>query len=168
MKDKVLLAYASRSGSTAEIGEKITEVLRLAGIAVDLLPVDEVNELKEYSAVILGSAVYYGRWRKEAVKFLKAQEGALVDKKVWFFSSGPAGDGDPVALLEGWTFPPLLMEIADRIQPQGTVVFHGVMDRSKMNFFESWLLKKMEAPLGDFRDWDSIARWAEGIAAVLN
>ena len=163
-----MLAYASRSGSTAEIGEKIAEVLRLAGIAVDLVPVDEVKELHEYAAVILGSAVYYGRWRKEAVKFLKDQEGALMDKKVWFFSSGPAEEGDPVALLDGWTFPPLLVEIADRIQPQGTAVFHGVMDRSKMNFFESWLLKKMDSPLGDFRDWDSITGWAEGIAAVLN
>jgi menaquinone-dependent protoporphyrinogen oxidase len=167
VKEKVLLTYASRSGSTAEIGDKIAEVLRLTGFAVDLLPVAEVNELEEYSAVILGSAVYYGRWRKEAVKFLKDQEGALMDKKVWFFSSGPAGEGDPVALLDGWTFPPLLGEIADRIQPQGTVVFHGVMERSKMNFIERWLLKKMEAPLGDFRDWDSITAWAERIAADL-
>lgn len=168
MNPKVLLAYASRSGSTAEIGEKIAEVLRLAGISVDLLPVNEVKELEEYSSVILGSAVYYGRWRKEAVKFLKEQEGALANKEVWFFSSGPAGEGDPVELLDGWTFPPDQQEIAERIQPRGMAVFHGVMDEANLNFFESWLLKRMNAPRGDFRDWDLITAWAAAIAADLN
>lgn len=168
MTDTVLLAYASRSGSTAEIADKIAEVLRMKGIPVDLVPVSQVKELEGYEVVILGSAVYYGRWRKDAVKFLAAQAEVLKDKKVWFFSSGPAGEGDPVELLDGWTFPPLQQEIADRIQPRGTAVFHGVMDESKLNFFERWLLKRMEAPMGDFRDWDLITNWAESIAAVLN
>ena len=167
MGDKVLVAYASRSGSTAEIGEKIAEVLRREGLAVDLQPVGQVKGLEGYSTVLLGSAVYYGRWRKEAVNFLAAKEKDLLDKKVWFFSSGPAGEGDPVELLEGWTFPPLQQEIADRIHPQGVIVFHGVMDDKKMNFFERWILKKMDAPLGDFRDWEMITGWAEDVAEQL-
>ena len=167
MVEKVLLAYASRSGSTAEIAEKITEVLRGKGISVDLMPVDQAKELDEYGAVILGSAVYYGRWRKEAVKFLKEQEESLKARKVWFFSSGPTGEGDPVDLLSGWTFPPLQQEIADRIQPRGTAVFHGRMDESNLNFIERWLLQRMDAAMGDFRDWDQITGWAEGIAQDL-
>lgn len=167
MEAKVLLAYASRSGSTAEIAERIAAVLRRRSIAVDLMPVTQVNQIEGYDAVILGSAVYYGSWRKEAARFLTAWEEALKGKKVWFFSSGPGGEGDPVALLDGWTFPPNQREIADRIQPRGTAVFHGVMDESKLSFLERWLLKKMDAPLGDFRDWDLIIGWAEGIAADL-
>ena len=167
MKGKVLLAYASRFGSTAEIAKRIAEVLRRAGIEVKLASVEQVNDLGDYSAVILGSAVYYGRWRKEAVKFLQAQESALAEKKVWFFSSGPAGEGDPVKLLDGWTFPPSQQEIADRIQPRGTAVFHGVMEEGKLNFLERWMLKKMDAPMGDFRDWEMITSWAESVAAAL-
>lgn len=168
MGEKVLLAYATRSGSTAEIAEKIKDVLVLRGLAVDLKPVSGVDSLDQYRAVILGSAVYYGRWRKEAVKFLTDRENVLKEKAVWFFSSGPAGEGDPVELLDGWTFPPLQQEIADRIQPRGITVFHGVMDASRLNIFERWLLKRMDAPMGDFRDWDLVTSWAEEIAAGLD
>jgi len=167
MAERALLVYTSRSGSTAEIAEKIAEVLRGMNIPTDCVPVDQKKELDGYSAVILGSAVYYGRWRKDAVKFLKVQEDVLKDKKVWFFSSGPAGEGDPVELLDGWTFPPLQQEIADRIQPKGTAVFHGVMQEDNLNFLERWLLNKMKAPMGDFRDWEMITSWAESIAADL-
>ena len=168
MNDKVLLAYASRYGSTAGIAEKIADVLRAAGHEVDLRPVGQVGGLDSYSAVILGSAVYYGSWRKEAEKFLISQSEALQGKKVWFFSSGPAGEGDPVELLEGWTFPSNLQETADKIQPRGTAVFHGVMDEKKMNFLERFILKRMGAPLGDFRDWGQITNWAEEIVQELN
>ena len=80
MGEKVLLAYATRSGSTAEIAEKIKDVLVLRGLAVDLKPVSGVDSLDQYRAVILGSAVYYGRWRKEAVKFLTDRENVLKEK----------------------------------------------------------------------------------------
>lgn len=168
MKDKVLLTYASRSGSTAEIGERIAEVLRTAGADVDLLPVGQVEDLEGYSAVILGSAIYYGSWRKEAEKFLIGQESALKENKVWFFSSGPAGAGDPVELLDGWMFPPNMQEIADRIKPRGTAVFHGVLNERNLNFLERFILKRMGAPMGDFRDWDLIRGWAEEIVHQLN
>lgn len=168
MNEKVLLAYASKSGSTAEIGEKIVEVLGAAGVEVDLKAVGQVGDLEGYSAIILGSAVYYGSWRKEAEKFLISQAEALKEKKVWFFSSGPAGEGNPVELLDGWTFPPNLQETADGIRPRGTAVFHGVMDESYLNFLERFILKKMDAPMGDFRDWDQIAAWAEEIVQNLD
>jgi len=165
--EKVLIAHASKYGSTGGIAEKIGEVLRHNGHEVEVLPVRDVTSLDEYGAVILGSAVYYGRWRKEAVKFLQNQEGVLRRKMVWFFSSGPGGEGDPVELLDGWTFPPLQQETADRIQPRGIAVFHGVLDPKIMNRFESWVLNKMGAAQGDFRDWDLITAWAEKIAAEL-
>jgi menaquinone-dependent protoporphyrinogen oxidase len=168
MKEKVLIAHASKYGATAGIAEKIGEVLRQSGLEVEVRPVGDVPSLDDYGAVILGSAVYYGRWRKEAVKFLHNQEGVLQGKKVWFFSSGPGGEGDPVELLEGWTFPPLQQEIADRIQPRGTAVFHGVLDPQRMNRFESWVLNKMGAAQGDFRDWELITAWAGSIAAELS
>lgn len=167
MKEKVLVAYASRYGATAEISERIAEILGAAGVDVDLQPVGQVKDLNDYLAVILGSAVYFGGWRKDAVKFLKTREVELMDKKVWFFSSGPAGEGDPVELLDGWTLPPNLEEIADRIQPRGRAVFHGVMDETKLNFLERWMLKKMDAPLGDFRDWDMVNDWVEEIVQQL-
>ncbi|GAB4537305.1 MAG: flavodoxin domain-containing protein [Anaerolineae bacterium] len=167
MDGRVLVAYASRYGATAEIAEKIGQVLREVGLQADVLPVDRVSDLTAYQAVVLGSAVYIGKWRKEAVKFLQANEAALAEKRVWLFSSGPTGEGDPLELVQGWRFPGKLQPIADRIAPRDIAVFHGALDVNNLNFIEKWMVKNVKAPVGDFRDWGAITSWATGIAAVL-
>jgi len=167
MKMKVLVAYASKYGATAEIAEKIGGVLNDAGLPTDVSSVKQVSNLAEYNAVILGSAVYIGQWRKEAVKFLETNEKALAERSVWLFSSGPSGEGDPVELLSGWKFPKAQQEIADRIQPRDITVFHGNVDVSKLNFLHKWMIGKVESPVGDFREWEAIAAWGVSIAEAL-
>ena len=167
MSNKVLIVYASKYGATKEIAEKIGEVLSGAGLLTDILPVKQVPDLSGYNAVILGSAVYIGQWRKDAVKFLEANEKALTERPVWLFSSGPSGEGDPVELLQGWQFPKGQQEIADRIQPRDVVVFHGDVDVKKLNFLHKFMISKVEAPVGDFRDWEAITAWAQAIAETL-
>jgi menaquinone-dependent protoporphyrinogen oxidase len=167
MDVQVLVAYATKYGATAEIAEKIGQVLREAGLRADVLPGDRVSDLTPYRAVVLGSAVYIGQWRKEAVRFLKANETVLAEKPVWLFSSGPTGEGDPVELVQGWRFPGKLQPIADRVRPRDVAVFHGAVDVGKLNFIEKWMLKNVKAPIGDFRDWDAIAAWAASIADAL-
>ena len=115
MNKSVLVAYASRYGATAEIAAKIGETLAAAGLTVDVREVDAVTDLSAYPAVVFGSAVYAGMWQKNAVKFLKREEANLAARPVWFFSSGPTGEGDPVELMDGWKFPEAQQEIADRI-----------------------------------------------------
>jgi menaquinone-dependent protoporphyrinogen oxidase len=167
MNTQVLVAYATKYGATAEIAEKIGQVLRQAGLHTDVVPADRVSDLTPYKAVVLGSAVYIGQWRKEAVKFLKANETVLADKLVWLFSSGPPGEGDPVELTQGWRFPGKLQPVADRIGPHDIAVFHGAVDVNKLNFIEKWMLKNVKAPIGDFRDWEAITAWATAIADEL-
>jgi menaquinone-dependent protoporphyrinogen oxidase len=167
MDNHVLVAYATKYGATAEIAEKIGQVISQAGLRTDVLPADRVSDLTFYNAVILGSAVYIGRWRKDAAKFLKANETALAKKPVWLFSSGPTGKGDPAELAQGWRFPGKLQPIADRIAPRDIAVFKGAVDLDKLKFIERWMLKNVKAPAGDFRDWETITAWAADIAAVL-
>jgi menaquinone-dependent protoporphyrinogen oxidase len=167
METRVLVAYGTKYGATAEIAERIAQVLRQAGLQTDVLPADRVGDLTAYQAVVLGSGVYIGRWRKEAVKFLKANEEVLAGQVVWLFSSGPTGEGDPVELTQGWSFPGALQPIADRIQPRDIAVFHGSLDANNLSFIEKWLIKNVKAPLGDYRDWDAIAAWATAIADEL-
>ena len=128
----VLVAYGSKFGSTAEIAESIAKVLRNRGLNVSLMPASTVNDLDAYDAVVLGSAVYTGHWTKEAIEFLVAHEGALSTRPVWFFSSGPTGQGDPVERLRGWRFPEAQLDVANRIRPQGMVVFHGKIDIERL------------------------------------
>jgi len=167
MEMRVLVTYASKYGSTAEIADKIGEVLRASGNQVNILPVKRVDDLAVYDAVVLGSAVYIGKWRKSAAKFLKKNEAILVQRPVWLFSSGPTGDGDPVELLEGWRFPKKQQPIAERIQPRDIVVFHGNVDVDVLNGIEKSMVTNVKVPVGDFRDWDTITTWAECIAEAL-
>lgn len=164
----ILVAYGSKHGSTAEIAEKIGLLLRESGYLVDVLPANKVKKLEPYQAVVLGSGIYIGLWLKAAASFLKSREAELKTKPTWIFSSGPTGDDDVVTLLQGWTFPKGLQYIVERIQPRGMVTFHGNLDTKKMNFIERWMIGKVNAPLGDFRNWQEITTWAQEIAASLH
>jgi menaquinone-dependent protoporphyrinogen oxidase len=164
---RVLVAYATKHGATAEIAEKIGQTLREAGLPADVLPAKRVGDLTPYKAVVLGSAVYVGHWRKEAIEFLKANEKALTGLAVWLFSTGPTGKGDPAGLMKGWRFPKALQPVADRIQPREIAVFHGALDQKKLSMVDKWMIKKVKAPLGDFRDWNAVTSWAAVIASTL-
>jgi menaquinone-dependent protoporphyrinogen oxidase len=167
MTQRILIAYATKYGSTAGIARKIGDVLQAAGLTVDVQPADAVRDIAPYDAVILGSAVYAGQWRKEAVTLLEKQEQALAERPVWLFSSGPTGEGDPVEQMKGWTFPEAQRPIADRIRPRAIAFFHGDIDMDKLNFGEKLLVKGIRAPTGDFRDWEMITAWAQDVAEAL-
>ena len=167
MEAPVLVAYATKYGATAEIAEKIGEVLREAGLQTDVMAAAKVTDLIPYQAVVLGSAVYMGKWRDEAAKFLEDNEKALAERPVWLFSSGALGEGDAVELMKGWSFPEAQQEVADRIGPRDIVFFHGVLDTEKLSLPEKLILKGVKAPVGDFRDWETITSWATTIAEAL-
>jgi len=167
MSVRILVAYGSKHGMTTEIAERIGKIIRERGFEVDVLRAAQAGDPAAYRAVILGSAVYAGFWRREAAKFLKAHEAELARKPVWFFSSGPTGSGDLEKLLSGWNFPSGLQPIADRVKPRGIAVFRGAFDAAKANLFERWIIRKVKAPAGDFRDWQAIESWAGDIAGAL-
>jgi len=167
MTTQVLVTYASKYGATQEIAEEIGQVFSHTGLSTDVLPIKLVSDLSRYQALIIGSAVYIGKWRKEAVRFLKANEKKLSGRSVWLFSSGPTGEGDPVEILKGWRLPRAIRPIVDRIKPRGICVFHGDVNVSKLNSIEKSMIKNVEAPVGDFRDWDAIRSWANTVAVEL-
>ncbi|MFN8595085.1 MAG: flavodoxin domain-containing protein [Anaerolineae bacterium] len=167
MSDKILVAYASKYGATAEIAEKIGATLKQTGLNVELRPAEQVTDVTSYAAVVLGSAVYAGMWRKEAVEFLETLEPQLADRVVWFFSSGPTGEGDPIETMKGWRFPEAQQSIASRLRPRDIAFFHGYINLKKLNLAEKMIVKGIKAPTGDYRDWSAITAWATHIAEAL-
>ena len=167
MDTQVLVTYATKHGATGEIAEKIGQVLQEAGLHAEVKPVDKVSDLETYKAVVLGSAVYAGMWLKDAVAFLEANEKKLAERAVWFFSSGPTREGDPVELMKGWKFPEAQRPIADRIGPRDIAFFHGEIDMKDLNLAEKLIVKGIKAPTGDFRDWEAITAWAAAIGEAL-
>jgi menaquinone-dependent protoporphyrinogen oxidase len=167
MSKAVLIAYATKYGATAEIAEKIGEVLRQRSLLVEVLRADRVTDVTPYAAVVLGSAVYMGKWRSEAVTLLERNEQQLATLPVWLFSSGPTGSGEPAALLQGWRFPEAQQATVERIKPRDIALFHGKIDRQNLNIIEKFAIKTVGSPVGDFRDWQMISNWADTIASAI-
>lgn len=173
---KVLVAYASRHGSTAGIADRIAERLTERGFAADARDVAEVDGIDGYDAFVVGSAAYMFHWLKAATKFVKKHQGQLADQPLWLFSSGPLGtdlvdeDGNDV-LVE--SRPREFDRFTGALQPLGEKVFFGAWDpdAEPIGFAEK-TMRAMKVPndalpVGDFRDWNAIDDWADEIAETL-
>ncbi len=167
MADKVLVAYSSKHGSTAEIAEKIGNVLKEAGLEADVKDVKQAGDPSGYRAVVLGSAAYVGQWRGDAVKYLKKYSSGLSGMPVWLFMSGPTGKGDPRELLKGVLYPPGMQPVIDAVKPREVIAFHGDSSAERFGGWEKWILKRVGSDAADFRDWDMITAWARKIAGEL-
>jgi menaquinone-dependent protoporphyrinogen oxidase len=158
----VLVAYASKHGSTAEIAEVIARVLTEAGCAVELRRASMVGSMEEFDAVVIGSSIYIGQWHADAMRFIDEHERALQGTEVWLFSSGPIGE-DPLPKEE----PPVTEQLMERTGANEHRSFAGRLDRSSLGFGERLITTALRAPSGDFRDWDAIREWAAGISRQL-
>lgn len=158
---QVLVAAASRHGSTAAISETIAAALTEQGLAAHQLPVERVASVEPYDAVVIGSAVYMGRWLKPARDFVTRHAHDLRAKPVWLFSSGPIGergDSGPIPDADA------AMAVIDA---RGHEVFAGRLDVDALAGAERLLVRAMRGRSSDERDWDAIRAWAGGIAQVL-
>lgn len=159
---RVLVSVASRHGATAEIGSALAAALVEAGLEVDRVAPDRVDDLAGFDAVIVGSAVYLGRWMDAATNFIDRHEDALRARPVWLFSSGPMGD-PPIPAEE----PEDVADLAARVGARDRRVFGGEVDRGVLGLGENVILTAVRAPEGDYRPWPQIRAWAETIAAEL-
>lgn len=172
----VLVAYASRHGATAGIGNRIADVLQEEGVPAQALPVEEVGPLDEYDAVVLGGASYMFHWLKDARRFAKQHRAELQERPVWLFSSGSLGTDevdDKGNDVRESARPKEFAELAEALHPRGEEVFFGSYDpTAKPIGLMERLTRKMPAteqafPQGDFRDWERIDAWARQIAEQL-
>jgi menaquinone-dependent protoporphyrinogen oxidase len=173
---QVLVTYASRYGATREIGEHIAAALRRDGLSVTACAVNEAQNLHNYDAAVIGSAIYFARWLGPARAFVRTNRVALAQRPVWLFSSGPVGNQktDPKGrdLCEA-SEPAEIPALCNSIRPRGHRVFYGAMQPKRL----TWLHRMLSAlpPMqssglfteGDFREWDEVDRWASEIAREL-
>jgi menaquinone-dependent protoporphyrinogen oxidase len=175
---KVLVAYASKYGSTRGIAEFVAKKLCEQGLDAVAREARAVENIEAYDAYVIGSALYMFHWIKEAKQFVSRNRELLGRRPVWLFSSGPVGKepkdqkGRDLKEVSG---PKEIGELWSMIKPRGHAVFFGALIGSRLTGLTGLGYKmatmsksaREAMPEGDFRDWNEIGAWAVGIAGSL-
>ena len=153
----VVVASASRHGSTDEIADRVADRLR------DALPghwsvcrsdPDNAWALADADAVVLGSGIYFGRWLRPARRALQRIDD---HEHVRLFSSGPIGASDETELPSE----------LDRSAHHPHAMFGGCLNPSRLTRLERLVTRLLRVDASDHRDWIAVDRWADGVAGEL-
>lgn len=162
---RLLLAYASAAGSTAEVASFIAKRLSERGWAVDLRDVAKAPAPTGYSAVMIGSAVRAGKWLSGAADYVKTHRQALSKNRPVYFTMCMTLSQDTPANREavaGYIKP-----VRELVEPRTAAFFAGKMDYSKLSFVLRQIVKLKKVPQGDFRNWRAIGDWVDGLDREL-
>lgn len=169
---KVLVAYFSFCGTTGGVAEAIGQVLCDKGATVDVRLVKNISDLSSYQAFVIGSAIRSASWWPEAIEFLERNKEELGRKPVAYFLTCLALYKDTEAsrrVARSYMDP--VLKAVPNVKPVEMGYFAGALDYSKLNLMYRMVMKskmkKRGIPEGDFRDWDAIRSWAEGLRSPL-
>lgn len=171
MNERILITYASRSGSTAEIAAAIADTLQHENAPVELLPLDDVRELSRYCAAIIGSPIRKSEWLPEARQFIQAHRAELTRMRVATFTVcitlAMSNAEQYRRAVKTWIAP-----VRAELSPVSEGLFTGMLDFSKLRWsWDTLLLRATVAvgifPKGDRRDWNAVHAWAASLPQLL-
>lgn len=171
MNEKILVTYATCTGSTVDVAEAIGKTLTEGGAQVDVLPMQAVKDLSPYQAVVAGSAIQNKQWLPEAMQFLRAHRAELAQKPFAAFLVCLT-----LAMRNGESYRPF---VADFMAPVRTLVnpvsegfFAGALDIRKIPSASDRFKFQLSVLFGiwkegDHRDWNAIRAWAKNLCPRL-
>ena len=170
MPDKILVTYATRTGSTAGVAKAIGKTLSEDGVQVDVLPMEKVKDLSPYGAVVAGSAIQNKQWLPEAMLFIRAHQAALAQKPFAAFlvcMTMTIGNGKYRDEVATWMAP-----VRKLVKPMSEGLFAGALDISKVPSFADRIKFRLSVAAGvwsegDHRDWKAIRLWAEELRSIF-
>jgi menaquinone-dependent protoporphyrinogen oxidase len=166
MEPIVLVTYATRYGSTAEVAQAVAKTLRESDVAVETQPIRNVHNLERYGAVVLGVPLYMGQLHKDARRFLSAHRDALTKMPAALFVLGPVQTDE-----KDWAGArtQLKSELAKYpwFSPVSQEILGGKFDPMKLGFPYNLIPPLRKLPGGDARDWTAIRAWASDLALLL-
>ena len=166
MSTSVLVAYATRYGSTQEVAEAVVATLREAGLTADIQPMRDVRALDQYGAVVLGAPLYMFHWHKDALHFVERHRAALTARPVAIFALGPFHDDEKEYAEVRHQLDKELAKFP-WLTPSAIAVFGGKFDPEKLTFPHNLVPALKNMPASDVRDWAAIRAWARELAKNL-
>lgn len=171
MDNKILVTYATRTGSTEGVAEAISKTLREHGAQADVIPMQAVTDLASYQGVVAGSAIQNQQWLPEAVQFVQTYRAELNQKTFAMFAVCMT-----LAMKNGESYRPQISDwlspVRRLVRPVSEGIFAGVLDISKIPSFGDRLKFRLSVLFGvwsegDHRDWDAIRTWADSLSTQL-
>ena len=161
MEKRVLVTYASKYGSTGGVADAIGKELCSKGVAADVVLIKNAGNVSSYQGVVIGSAIYMGKWMSEAVDFVKKNKDILRQVPVAYFLvcmtlSQPTEKNRAEVL----SYMDPILKAVPEIKPVGIGTFAGALDYNNLSWLNKKILKSKGTPEGDFRDWNAIRAWA--------
>ncbi|HOP46926.1 MAG TPA: flavodoxin domain-containing protein [Desulfobacteraceae bacterium] len=161
MKKRVLVTYASKYGSTGGVADAIGKELCSKDVGADVVLLKNVGNISSYQGVVIGSAIYMGKWMSEAADFVKKNRDMLRQVPVAYFLvcmtlSQPTEENRAKAL----SYMDLIIGAVPEVTPVGIGTFAGALDYGNLSWLNKKILKSKGMPEGDFRDWNVIRAWA--------
>ncbi|WP_220681360.1 flavodoxin domain-containing protein [Methanofollis formosanus] len=165
MTERILVAYASRYGSTEEIARVIADEIRALGYEVDCMNVMEVEDVRPYAAVVAGSPIYMGKWLPEAVDLAKQFRIALNERPLAVFAVGYSMKEEDDLIRKSARAS--MNELRMYVHAQVEGFFAGKFDPDGMSTSDLQIMKMAGAAPGDARDWTAVRNWARALPSVL-
>ncbi len=170
MSNAILVAYASRAGSTVGVAEAIGKALAEGGAPAEVRRMKDVTDPSPYRAVVAGSAIRGGKWLPEAMEFVQTHRAILAQKPFAAFLVCITLAVPNEKYREGvaaWMQP-----VQELVTPVSVGLFAGVLDLAKLPLFPDGLRMRLPValgifPQGDHRDWEAIRAWVSSLAAKL-
>lgn len=167
---QILVAFATRYGSTREVAEAVAAVFNEEGFQPALRPARKAGDWNGYGALVVGAPLYLGFWHKEALRLLASWQEAARARPVAVFALGPLHDEAGEREAARTQFQKALDGL--RLEPVAAEVFCGKYDPARLRFGDRLLAGLPASPLhglpaSDGRDWTAIRSWAKELAGRL-
>jgi menaquinone-dependent protoporphyrinogen oxidase len=193
---KILITYASMTGSTVEVAQAVGEEIARGGLQVEILPISQVKDLVSYDAVVVGAPMIMG-WHRTASGFLKKHRGdfqriplavfvmamsltktgetsvqgvpVYLDEKL---PKAPEKEGslsfrERYARLSNYLRP--ILQATRPVTPVSIGVFGGRLDYGRLKWWAVlFAMLIVRAPAGERRNWPAIRSWAAGLPAAFH
>jgi len=158
--ERILVAYATKHGSTEQVAAAIARALEAEGSDVDLRPAHAIDDLTQYDGVVLGGALYTGRLHRDARRFLRAYDDVLATLPVAVFAMGPLSMEETQVRNSRDQLERALAK-TPAVKPVATTIFGGVVQPTELGFPFNKMARS------DARDWTEIERWAREVATAF-